>query len=462
VTATAPARGYDVVVCGAGVAGLTLARILGDQGRRVLVIEREREFRDAYKGEVVQPRALEVLSSIGVLNKLEKCGALRADHFTARMPDGRDVGDLDYAGLPGPFNYVLIHDVQEIQQTLAAGLPPNVEVRYGASGVEPLVGPNGRVSGLRMTWNGVSVDVSAPLTVACDGRGSKIRKAAALGAAIQRYDHEFVAFDLADVTGLGSRLSAFVTPQGVRLLLPMPGNRARLYVQTKAGVFRRQDRRNITAWFDWLLSTVPALAPLDKSLHASEESVRILSIWRHGATRWVRPGFALVGDAAHCVHPIAAQGMSCAIDDARSLGERLGQVRSFVPAEIDAALAGYESAQLPRQAYASRLSHTIAKLFTDTTLTGRAVRNYELHLINTNQRLRRALVYNMSGLGGGRHSFTDLIHQFSLPDAAMAQAMTSSYQMPQGSHMSQGSQMSHSSHIMQGPQMLKSPRYGQA
>ena len=105
---------YDIVICGAGVAGLTLARLLGDEGRRVLVLERDRAFRDVFKGEVLQPRALRILQAVGSLGALREHGALRADRFTAYSPDGRPVGDLPYAGLPGHHNHMLVHGFRDI------------------------------------------------------------------------------------------------------------------------------------------------------------------------------------------------------------------------------------------------------------------------------------------------------------------------------------------------------------
>ena len=68
---------YDVVICGAGVGGLALARALGRQRRRVLLVEKHRTAREVYRGELLQPRSLEILDALGALPAVLARGALR-------------------------------------------------------------------------------------------------------------------------------------------------------------------------------------------------------------------------------------------------------------------------------------------------------------------------------------------------------------------------------------------------
>lgn len=409
---------YDAIVCGAGVAGLAVAHVLGAQGRHVLLVERERQFRDAYKGEVLQPRALGLLATLGLDKVLIDHGAIGAERFTARAPDGRVLADLDYSALPGPYNGTLIHRFRDIQQALSSCLPPSVEFRRGTTAhLAPADGAQ-RIEGVLLR----SPDLDRPtaaravLTIAADGRGSALRKAAGLDARAVRYDHQFVGFELFDVPKADPRLSAFVTPDGVRLLFPMPGDRARLYVQADMAAFRREDRADPAPWLERLLGAVPALEPIGEALLAAAPSMRMTAIWRLDADTWSRPGLVLIGDAAHCVHPIAAQGMSGGVDDAWTLGEHLAGLERFTPAAVDAALDRFEAARKPRQQFQSRLSHSIAQLLTGTTAPARLVRSGQLRLIDSNDRLRSIMVFNMSGLGVHRFSAVDRLHQLGVPD----------------------------------------------
>jgi 2-polyprenyl-6-methoxyphenol hydroxylase-like FAD-dependent oxidoreductase len=413
---TAGGDPYDVVIGGAGVAGLTLARLLGDAGRRVLVLERERAFREAFKGEVLQPRALRILDAAGLLGALRDSGALRAERFTACAPDGRPLGDLPYAGLPGRYDYMLVHGFRDIQRALARDLPSTVEVRFGTSARGLRMADDGRVTGVLVTQDGRPAEIAAALTVACDGRGSRLRREAGLPLAAERYDHEFIGFQLGGVAGLDPALSALTTRHGVVLFFPLPGDQARMYVQSRAGEFRHTARQDVPGWLDGVLASVPALRRWDRQVHAAAGTARILTIWRQRTGQWTRPGFALAGDAAHCVHPIAAQGMSGAVDDAWALAAALDDGGWLTAAAVDGALARYEAARRPRQDFVDRLSHGLASLLTGTSATARALRRHELRVIDRNERLRQILTYNMAGCGVVRFTRADRLAQAGLPD----------------------------------------------
>lgn len=97
--------------------------------------------------------------------------------------------------LPGLYGNVLIHGFWDIQEALSSCLPDSVEFRRGASVSEPLLGPAGRVSGVRLRGDGGPREARAVLTVAGDGRGSALRKAVGIQARAHRYHHQFVGFD---------------------------------------------------------------------------------------------------------------------------------------------------------------------------------------------------------------------------------------------------------------------------
>ena len=66
---------YDVVTMGGGLAGATLAKSLAERGVRVLVIEREREFKDRIRGEQMQPWGVAEARALGVYQLLhDACG----------------------------------------------------------------------------------------------------------------------------------------------------------------------------------------------------------------------------------------------------------------------------------------------------------------------------------------------------------------------------------------------------
>lgn len=391
---------YDVIVCGAGVAGLTTARALGAQGRRVLVVDKQRVMAPVHKGELLQPRSLQILRAIGAHDDLVRRGALRADRLVCRTAAGADIGALDYSLLPAPDDHCLVHYYAQIRESLAVG----VDVRPGVSVSDLVRDSHDRVIGVTLADGEV---VHAGLTVAADGSGSKLRTLAGIEVRRHRYDHDLLGYDLDGVPDLGPDIAAHLTRDGLRLLFPMPGGRARLYVQLPVGALRAIGRAGLGGYTDALVEATPALRPVAGPLADSVAGAQVLPAWRFVAPAFAVPGLALVGDAAHCVHPMAGQGMNAAIADAWALSEAL-------KTGSQDALRTYDATRRPQLAYVSRISHSLAGLFTDTTWRGQVLGRHVLYRNRNNHRLQFTITYNMSGLGVRRFTLRDRLVQFGL------------------------------------------------
>lgn len=397
----------DVVICGAGAGGLTLAHALGRQGRRVLIVDKQREPHDLYKGELLQPRSLEILEALELLPPLMQHGALKVDRLTCCTAEGAELVSVDYRMLPKPFDYGLVHYYKAMNEVFAAQLNENVEFLRGASVQDLIWDSSGRVAGVRLTASGRPREVDARLTVACDGRASRIRSAAGIDVSMHRYKHQLVAFDIGNAPDLGRDMTMHLTGEGLRVTFQLPGGRARLYVQIAAGGFGAIRRAGLTQWVEWLLGTVPALAALAAPLRVSRSNPQLSSPCRFNSPTWTRPGLVLLGDAAHCVHPMAGQGMNAAIGDAWTLGEQLAEAGSLTPAAVDLALHRYEAKRRPQIDFIARTSRNLTVLFTSTSL--RTLRPYMLWRNRENRRLRYVVTHNVAGFGAKKFTLWDLL-----------------------------------------------------
>jgi 2-polyprenyl-6-methoxyphenol hydroxylase-like FAD-dependent oxidoreductase len=410
---------YDVVVCGAGPAGLTLAAALGAHGRRVLVLEQQRTPTEQYKGEVLQPRSQQILDHLGLLTPLRQAGHVRMTDIEARDSTGRQLVSLDYSTLDTPHNNVSVHYYHEIQRALCAGLGPAVEVVRGARVAGLLRAASGRVVGVTAVRGGATETVTAAVVVGCEGQRSACRAHAGLSAGrVRRYAHDLFGFDIQNPPELPPRMTVHVTDAGLRIVYPMPHGRARLYVQIAPGGAREIRRRGLADWLRSLGHETPALADTTATLAAHPGKAQALPAKRWAAPRWSVPGLVLVGDAAHGVHPMAGQGMNAAIGDAWALADCLRPLEEHrrwgQPARIDAAVARYERRRKRQLTDVARISHHLALAFTTTSGPIRAVSRLMMASNTDNRRLQHILTYNLSGLGLRPFTPRDRLYQLGI------------------------------------------------
>ncbi|GAA0503754.1 NAD(P)/FAD-dependent oxidoreductase [Saccharopolyspora thermophila] len=404
------AESADVVVCGAGVGGLAAACALGARGLRVLLLEKRPKPVPVAKGEVLQPSSIQILREWGVLPRLEERGAVPLDRLVIREADGRRVMVFDYAALAGQ-RHLLSHDHGEILGALADSLGDGVRWRRGALVRDLLRDGSGRICGVVVDEDGRGVEVRAPLVVAADGLSSRLRRLAGISAEPVEYPHRLASFELTGGPELPAEVSSYLTDRGLRLLYPLPGGRIRLYVQVGADELRGVRKDDLASWCDGVVAGTPALKPLLGVLRDSFGTRQLLKLWRFTADRMAVPGLAMVGEAAHAVHPMAAQGMNTAIADAHTLAGLLGGQST-----VDTALDRYQRARAGWVRHIDRMSHDATRMITDTSWAGRLIGRRMLRRTSRNARLRFVATYNMAGLGIRPFTVLDRMHQLGLPD----------------------------------------------
>ncbi|GAB3137419.1 NAD(P)/FAD-dependent oxidoreductase [Micromonospora sonneratiae] len=405
--------GVDVVVCGAGAGGLAAAQALGRLGLAVLVLDRRAAPAEVAKGELLQPESVRILDEWSALPALRAGGAVAVDRLAIRDPAGTMLLPLDYTDLPGEYHQILCTEYPNLLRALADGLAPTVEVRRPALVEGALRDEQGRINGVRVVEAGRQRDIRARLVIAADGMSSRLRKAAGIPMRRQQYEHRLLAFEV-PAAPADAEVCAYLTDRGLRLVYPLPGGRSRLYVQVRPEELRDGTMADLTGWCDRLLSEMPALGPLAGPLRASLSRRQTLTICRLRTPQLSAPGLALVGEAAHAVHPMAAQGINSSLADAQALGTLIGALDDTGPTTLDRALRDYQRIRLRRLDHTATVSHNAARMLTTTTGPARMLGRRMMRHTAANQRLLRLTAGNLSGVDLHPLSAVDRLYQLGL------------------------------------------------
>ncbi|NIH86916.1 FAD-dependent monooxygenase [Amycolatopsis granulosa] len=307
----------DVVIAGAGPAGLTLAHELALAGVRTVVFEPLTERVEQTKGGTIQPRTAELFEQRGLLDALRAKAHERAPvggHFaTLPVP-------LDYSSWPTRHPYPL-----SVRQDLVEEVLEHAALRRGAD-----LRRGRRVTGVQQDGDGVTVttadrNLRARYLVACDGAHSTVRKL--LGLPFPGRPGTFQAvlaeIRLAAVSALVPERAGHISELTRHangywsMLHPVGGDRYRL-------TFGREDQSPGTGpvqeseVVDALTAVYGEDTRLAGILTASRwsDATRQLEQYRHGR-------ILFAGDAAHIHPPLGGQGLNLGVQDAVNLGWKL-------------------------------------------------------------------------------------------------------------------------------------------
>ncbi len=330
----------DVLIAGAGPAGLATARALARAGRSVTVLDGD-PAASAGSGLTLWPNAITALRQLGIPGV--EAAARRCAGMRVSRPDGAVLQYLDpgtMAAACGGNGYAITRAA--LMAELRAALPSSVTVERA---VLRSVEPDGELvrvgtdSGMR----------SARILVGADGAHSTVRQlltgddgSRRLGMRVIRGLSATTLPDYpAHVTmGRGVQFGIFALHQGTYWFAAYPVSRA--------GSSAADTVRTLFAgWhqpIEQLVATTPEQAWLSHDVSDRKPPSAV----------WGRAAITLVGDAAHLAAPTMGQGTCHAFEDALALANALSDTLD------PAALRRYEAARAPRSAALVKRSHLAA------------------------------------------------------------------------------------------------------
>lgn len=228
----------------------------------------------------------------------------------------------------------------------------------------------------------VHEDVPATLTAHCEGKDSAARHD--LGVRVVRHDYRqtAIAARLTSSTAHAGVARQWFQPEGVLALLPFDSPQAgcSYALVWSLPTQRAQDVMALApAAFEQLLMQASGGEAGALTL-ASERSAWPLTLAR--ASAWCGPGWVLLGDAAHVVHPLAGQGLNLGLADVAALARVIAQREPWRSLDDPRLLRRYARERAAPTWAMAQVTDTLEKLFTHPAPLARELRNRGLTLVN--------------------------------------------------------------------------------
>ncbi|HEX8712618.1 MAG TPA: NAD(P)/FAD-dependent oxidoreductase [Terracidiphilus sp.] len=313
---------YDAIVVGGGLGGSTISAELVRAGYRVLVLERETQFKDRVRGENLLPWGVAAARRLGIVQPLvEAGGRLQPFWITYMMGDKVDTRDLRATTPDGDCALNIYHPVMQ-EALLERARTMGAEIRRGATVVN-VDAAEGRVPIVAFQYEGALETQSVPLVIGADGRDSRVR--GWLGFNLQR-DPELLtlAGTLVDGTDVPDDAVHLAFGPGCVVAVAPQGNRRSRFYFAYPGVSHRRGLSGKQKFGEFVEACRSAMIP--ESWLAGTECIGPLAEFQ-GFDRWVespvKHGVVLIGDAAASTDPSWGCGLSLTLMDVEHLSAAL-------------------------------------------------------------------------------------------------------------------------------------------
>jgi 2-octaprenyl-6-methoxyphenol hydroxylase len=408
----AAAQSTDVVIAGGGLVGLSLAVALGGAGLRVVLIDRDRaddKLGERFDGRssAIARGSQQVLQALGIWDLVGNEAQPIRD---IRVTDGKpgepasplflhyaeaDLGD-------GPMGWIVENRV--LRRALYRRLAALPEVTLLAPATLAAASAGEAAQELRLADGR---QLSAPLLVAADGKDSRLREEAGIRLWHWRYPQ----------TGLVATLSHELPHQGVAHEHFLPAGPFAVLPMTDGedGRGEKSVHRSSLVWTE-RRALAPAFLKLDDAAFGQAMERRFgLSLGRlrpiggrfaypldyQLAEHFAAPRLALLGDAAHVIHPIAGQGLNLGLRDVAALAEAVvDQARLGLDPGGPAVLERYQRWRRFDALLLGVVTDGLNRLFSNDLGPLRLARDLGLATVNRAKPLKRFFMRHAMGLVG--------------------------------------------------------------
>lgn len=390
------ATSVDVAVVGAGLVGTAVALGCAQLGLRVALVGRAPATTRRAPFDVriyaLAPGTVTLLRRLRVWDAVDTGRIQAVERMRVFGDEGRELSFDAYGAAVE--RLATIVEESELARVLAAGCGFAANVaRHQAV-----------LSTLRLTSSTAQLELddgmklAATLVIAADGARSEVRAAAGIAATTDSYGQTAVVANFACERAHDAIASQWFTDEGVVALLPLPASDAAAHAVSL--VWSASDALAAE------LTALPAAALATRVGERVGYAVGALTLLgatgsfplqRLAVARLAHARVALVGDAAHVVHPLAGQGLNLGLQDVAVLLDVLGAREAFRDVGDPVVLRRYARARAEAVALMRTTTDGLARLFAVDDPLARRLRNVGLAFVNRALPLKRALIRHALG-----------------------------------------------------------------
>lgn len=388
---------FDVAIVGGGIVGLTLACALQGSGLRIALVEAKlREAglqqRRAYaitlmSGQIFEGLGIwqEILPKIATFEQIR----LADSHCPAVVnlqPQDLGTAKLGYVGEHCVLVQALLQELQNVENLTWLSPAELLQADYKADAVD-----------LRVSIAGEERQLKTRLLVAADGTRSPIRQQAGIRTQGWQYWQSCVTAVIRPEKSHENIAREHFWRSGPFATLPLPDNRCQIVLTAPHAEAQK--------WLE--VSEAEFLAELNRRYQGQLGKLELVSdrllfpVQLMQSQQYTRSRLALVGDAAHCCHPVGGQGLNLGIRDAAALAEVL---RSAHQQGEDignlSVLRRYERWRKLENLTILGFTDLLDRVFSTGWLPIVVLRRLGLRLIGAARPLKFLALQLMTGLGG--------------------------------------------------------------
>ncbi len=391
----------QVMVCGAGIVGMAMSLALSQKGIKTRLLA-PKYVAQANLGEIYHPRiyaislaSQQLLSELGVWSLLPEARLTPVEQMQIQ---GDQAGQLNLSAKTGELQELAwIVESGEIEAALQKALMIYRVEWFDDKVIDLSINPT--TNPIVHTEQGQTY--TADLVIAADGANSIIRQKAGIWHQSKSYESKGLVAQFTTERPHGNTAYQWFTDEGVLAFLPLPdtsdGHQISMVWSASNAVAKELES----------LSQEELVSVLQKRIgHLSQDMLGQLTLRSpmYGfpltleKSGMVAQGVALVGDAAHRVHPLAGQGLNLGLGDVKTLCQVLSEKPNYRELGDIRVLQTYQRERSVPIAHMRWVTDSLHGLFSSHLEPVKAVRNIGMDIVAKLPFVKEFLIKKASGL----------------------------------------------------------------